>query len=173
MMYFMVFNLIFVMNFVSGGDQEAAKWDRAAAGRTETEAREAAQWRRDRWILACDWLINVNTELWLVAGTMTQSSSPGYSDTEDRDELTSALRQERENPNLKVNMSWTASIVVKLEFSLQYMIPNSEYQIPCLTHFITCQRGHFWMKMCAHMVWTRVWEIVLRWLFARKTLESQ
>ena len=42
MMYFMAFNLIFVMNFVSGGDQEAAKCDRAAAGRKKTEASEAA-----------------------------------------------------------------------------------------------------------------------------------
>ena len=98
------------------------------------------------------WLAdNVNTELWLVVATMTQSASPGYSDTEDRDELTNALRQE--SGNLKSDMSWTVSIVVKLEFSLQYMNPNSKYQIPCLTHFITCQRGHFWMKMCAHMVW--------------------
>ena len=41
MMYFMAFNLIFVMNFISG-DQEAAKCDRAAAGRKKTEASEAA-----------------------------------------------------------------------------------------------------------------------------------
>lgn len=29
--------------------------------------------------------------------TTDQSASPGYSDTEDRDELTNALRQESEN----------------------------------------------------------------------------
>ena len=52
------------------------------------------------------WLAdNVNTELWLVADMMTQvtgvttdqSASLGYSDTEDRDELTNALKQESEN----------------------------------------------------------------------------
>ena len=33
----------------------------------------------------------------MVVDTMTQSASPGYSDTEDRDELANALRQESGN----------------------------------------------------------------------------
>ena len=43
MISFMAFNEIFVINFVSGGDQEAAELDQAVAGRTEAEAGEAAQ----------------------------------------------------------------------------------------------------------------------------------
>ena len=147
----MAFNLIFVINFVSGRDQEAAKWDQALAGRTETEAGEAAQWRRHRWILACDWLI-----MWILSSDWLQTrwpSQPARATATLRTGTSWPTRWDKKVEILKVNMSWTVSIVVKLEFSLQYMNPNSKYQIPCLTHFITCQRGHFWMKMCAHMDW--------------------
>ena len=102
------------MNFVSGGDQEAAKWDRAAAGRKKTEASEAALWRRHRWLLACDWLINVNTELWLVADTMTQSARPGYSDTKDREEQTNALREKSEN----LEWIWVVTWIFHIKFEL-------------------------------------------------------
>ena len=82
----------------SGGDQEAAELDQAVAGAHggwggRGGSVTAAQVNTGLWLAD-----NVNSELWLVADTMTQgtgvttdqSAGPGYNDTEDRDELTNA-----------------------------------------------------------------------------------
>ena len=140
--------LCFRANTVRSGGC-SAEWDQAAAGGGRGGSVTAVKVNTGLWLAD-----NVNTELWLVADTVTQgsgvttnqSASPGYSDTEVRDELNDALRQESEN----LKWSWVLTKIFHVKYDLNTW-PDLEYDFSWMALLLSVIGASFVRTFCNTM----------------------